>query len=275
MLILHYILFLYRQKICAGAGRGEVLSEERLNKILSIVETKRSATVQELADQLGASESTIRRALTVLASGGKLTKVFGGAIAKDMLFTPRDNTVSERAHCCREEKTAIARHAASLINEDDFVYLDAGTTTGLIIDFITARKAVFVTNCCAHAARLASLGFRTFIAGGEIKYTTDAVIGEEALESLKKYHFTKGFWGANGISREHGFTTPDASEAMIKQTAMRRTQQKYVAADGTKFSRVSCVTFADFMEAEIITVGLEDASYADCQNIRRVSAAGL
>ena len=89
MLILHYILFLYRQKICAGAGRGEVLSEERLNKILSIVETKRSATVQELADQLGASESTIRRALTVLASGGKLTKVFGGAIAKDMLFTPR------------------------------------------------------------------------------------------------------------------------------------------------------------------------------------------
>ncbi|MGP1458512.1 MAG: DeoR/GlpR family DNA-binding transcription regulator [Treponema sp.] len=247
-----------------------MLSEERLNKILSIVEAQRSATVQELAAALNASESTIRRALTALDSGGKLTKVFGGAIAKDMPFTPRDNTVFEREQCCREEKTAIARHAASLIRDDDFVYLDAGTTTGLIIDFITARKAVFVTNCCAHAARLAAFGLRTFIVGGEIKSATDAVIGEEALKSLEKYHFTKGFWGANGISCEHGLTTPDASEAMIKQTAMRRTRKKYVVADATKFSRVSCVTFADFAEPEIITAGLEDAAYSDCPNIKRI-----
>ncbi len=234
------------------------------------MEAQKSATVQELSALLGASESTIRRALTVLASGGKLTKVFGGAIAKDMPFTPRDNTVKEREQCCREEKTAIARYATSLIRDDDFVYLDAGTTTGLIIDFITARKAVFVTNCCAHAARLASRGLRTFITGGEIKYTTDAVIGEETLESLKKYHFTKGFFGANGISREQGFTTPDAREAMIKKAALKQTRQKYVLADATKFSRVSCVTFADFAEPEIITAGLDDAAYADCTNITRV-----
>lgn len=247
-----------------------MLSEERLNKILSIVEMQKSATVQELATELSTSESTIRRALTVLASSGKLTKVFGGAIAKDMPFTPCDKTITERVQCNREEKTAIARYAASLICDDDFIYLDAGTTTGLIIDFISARKAVFVTNCCAHAMRLASFGFRTFITGGEIKYTTDAVIGEEALESLKKYHFTKGFWGANGISREHGLSTPDPREAMIKKAAMRHTHQKYVVADATKFSRVSCITFADFAEAEIITAGLADGLYADCPNITRV-----
>lgn len=244
-----------------------MLSEERLNKIQSIVEMQKSATVQELATELSVSESTIRRALNVLASNGKLTKVFGGAIAKDMPFTPCDKTITERVQYNREEKNVIARYAASLIHDDDLIYLDASTTTGLIIDFICARKAVFVTNCCAHAARLASIGLRTFIVGGEIKYTTDAVIGEETIESLKKYHFTKGFWGTNGISREHGLSTPDAREAMIKKVSMRHTHKKYVVADATKFSRISCITFADFAEVEIITTGLENAAYFDCPNI--------
>ena len=85
---------------------------------------------------------------------------------------------------------------------------------------------------CARGAT-SSLGFRAFIAGGKIKYATDAVIGEEALKSFKKYHFTKAFWGARDISRGNGFTMPETSDAMLKKAALRRSLHNYVAADAT------------------------------------------
>ena len=92
--------------------------------------------MQELKEKLHASESTIRRDLTVLHDNGKLTKVFGGAVAIHSHMHTKDIQVSARENVNREEKIRIARYAASLIAAEDFVYLDAGTTTGFMIDYI-------------------------------------------------------------------------------------------------------------------------------------------
>ena len=74
-----------------------------------------------------------------------------------------------------------------------------------MIEFLTETNAVYVTNGISHAARLAAKGFKVFILGGELKATTEAIIGTEALNSLKVYNFTKGFFGTNGISTKSGF----------------------------------------------------------------------
>ena len=47
---------------------------------------------------------------------------------------------------------------------------------------------------------------------------TEAIVGEEAVSSVEKYNFTKGFWGANGISMQRGFSTPELKEALVKKT---------------------------------------------------------
>ena len=138
------------------------------------------------------------------------------------------------------------------------MYIDAGTTTELMIPFIEAKKAVFVTNGFSHARKLSEAGFLTYILGGEIKFPTESVVGEEAMLALFKYHFTKGFWGTNGISTSSGFTTPDVKEAMVKQMSMDRARKRYVLGDASKFSQISCVTFADFFDATIITSDLPD-----------------
>lgn len=248
-----------------------MLSEERQSKILSRVSQNGSTTVQELMELLGASESTIRRDLSDLDSKGLLVKVFGGAVAKDISFSTKDDNFDSRKKYNRDEKLTVAKYAASLIQNDDFVYLDAGTTTDMMIDFLTCQNAVFVTNGFSHAQRLAAAGFSAFIIGGEIKATTESVVGEEALASLRKYHFTKGFWGTNGISVAGGFSTPDVKEALIKQAAMRHTREKYILCDATKFSQVSCVSFGDFSEATIITTKLpDDSTYKQFQNIIEV-----
>ena len=143
----------------------------------------------------------------------------------------------------QEEKRRIAQFAAGLIQPDDFVYLDAGTTTGYILDYLPARSATFVTNAVSHAKRLAAAGNRVILIGGELKGTTEAVIGSQAILTIQGYHFTKGFFGTNGVSKRHGFTTPDPNEALVKQEAMRQTERCYVLADSQKFGMVSSVTF--------------------------------
>lgn len=174
-----------------------MLTEQRYEKILALLEEKGSITVAELTELLDISESTARRDITALDRAGRLTKVFGGAVASDSSYVMQEPSVAQKIQVRKEEKIRIARYAASLIEDEDFVYLDAGTTTGYMLDFLVNRKAAFVTNAVAHAQKLVSNGNRVFLLGGELKSTTEAVIGAQAVEMLYKYHFTKGFFGTN------------------------------------------------------------------------------
>lgn len=230
-----------------------MLSEQRYEMILRILEEKRSVTVAELTKLLDISESTARRDIIVLDKAGKLTKVFGGAVLADSTYQASEATVMQRVEINREEKRQIARYAASLIGGQDFVYLDAGTTTGYMLDFIEETSATFVTNAVAHAQRLAAKGVHVLLIGGTLKSTTEAVVGTMAALTLKDYHFTKGFFGANGISLTAGFTTPDDNEALVKRTAAEQCRKAYFLCDNSKFNVVSAVTFASLSAGTVLT----------------------
>lgn len=238
-----------------NTDREEVimLSEQRYEKILALLKEKKSITVAEITELLGISESTARRDITALDRAGRLTKVFGGAVTNDGSFVTQEPTVAQKVEVRKAEKIQIARSAARLIEDTDFVYLDAGTTTWYMLEFLARVKATFVTNAVAHAQKLAAQGNRVFLIGGELKSSTEAVIGAQAMETLERYHFTKGFFGTNGISKREGFTTPDAGEAQVKRTAMRQCRKCYILADSTKFGNISAVTFASLEAGVILT----------------------
>lgn len=243
----------------------KMLVEKRQQMILKMLEEKRSITVTEIKEALGISESTIRRDLTVLDSEGKLVKVFGGAIALNSNYTAKELSVSQKLRVNENEKRLIAKTAAQMINSTDFVYLDAGTTTGYMIDYIKQKDATFVTNAVAHAKKLAVSGFHVILIGGELKGTTEAVVGNEAILSIQNYNFTKGFFGTNGVSMRHGFTTPDPNEALVKKTALKQCNKKYILTDCEKFDNISSVKFADFGEIHILTDRIPDnyKNYSD------------
>ena len=230
-----------------------MLTEQRYEIILKLLEEKKSVTATELRELLDTSESTVRRDITALDKLGKLTKVFGGAVARAHVVTAYEPTIEQKADLNTEEKKRIARYAASLIGPEDFVYLDAGTTTGFLLDYLGKTGASFVTNAVSHARSLARRGVRVCLVGGELKASTEAVIGSQAMEMLRMYHFTAGFFGTNGITKREGFTTPDASEALVKKAAMEQCRTAYVLADRTKFDQISSVTFAPFSVARILT----------------------
>ena len=150
------------------------------------------------------------------------------------------------------------------------MYLDAGTTTGYMLEHLEGSGATFVTNGVSHARTLAQMGVRVLLLGGELKGSTEAVIGSQAMQMLKNYHFTKGFFGTNGMTQKEGFTTPEANEALVKRTAMEQCLEKYVVSDSSKFGQISAVTFFAFDGAEILTESCS-REYKDCRNIQVVS----
>lgn len=244
-----------------------MLTEERHTRILEFLEERRSATVIELTELLEASESTIRRDITSLSKKGRLIKVFGGAVALDKISSSQEPTVAQKEEVNLEEKRIIASYAASLIEPEDFVYLDAGTTTASMLDYINEASATYVTNAVSHAKQLAAKGFRVLLVGGELKASTEAIVGSQAVVSLKQYHFTKGFFGANGVSASAGFTTPDVNEAVVKESAVGQSHKAYILSDHSKFGNISSCTFATMEQAMIITDCKPSGEYAEWKNI--------
>lgn len=247
-----------------------MLSKERHSIILNEVNAKKSVTIGELCELLDASESTIRRDLKALADEGLLVRVHGGAIALSDSFSFVEYDVEEKSKLFTEEKQAIARYAASLIDDGDFVFIDAGTTTEKMIDYLPEKRVTFVTNAFIHAKKLAQRGFKVFIPAGKIKLTTEAIVGAECVSSIKSYNFTKSFLGANGISLSAGVTTPDRNEASVKTAVINNSKTAYVLADHSKFDQISSVTFAQLSRVKIITDKIDDERYLSVANIKEV-----
>ncbi len=247
-----------------------MLTEERHSIILDMVNRQKSITVSELCMVLKTSESTIRRDLNMLAEKGLLNKVHGGAIALNDTLEFVEHNVEEKVKLYIEEKAAIAKYAASLIEDGDFVYIDAGTTTEKMIDFLPDKNVTFVTNGFIHAKKLAKRGFKVLIPGGEIKSSTEAIVGAECILALQKYNFTKCFIGVNGISIKAGFTTPDGNEAGVKSAVAANSRQVYVLADHSKFDKISSVTFMALSDGIIVTDALMDRKYIGKASIKEV-----
>ena len=238
-----------------------MLAAQRYTKIIQILEQKHSASVAELSEILKASEATVRRDINTLHNKGALVKIYGGAMSSENYLTTEDN-VEIRQAVNIEQKQSIAGTAAGLIKPTDVVYIDAGTTTDFLTRHLREKNAVYITNDASHAVRLMSRGFETIIIGGSMKAVTYAAVGAIAAENLRRYNFTIGFFGTNGISLKAGFTTPTAEEAMIKGIALKHCKRAYILADSSKFGKITPVSFASLEDATIITDRRPEDSYA-------------
>ena len=239
-----------------------MIAEERLTRIVSLVNERGACSVPELMEELDASESTVRRDLVKLDRQGRLNRVHGGATRVREKYVVADQSFVGRHSLYMEEKRRIAEYAKTLIEPDDFVFIDGGTTTECLVDAIEETRAIYLTNSLPHAQRLLAKGCRTLLPGGEVKPVTEVLVGAETVNTIRRYHFTVGFWGTNGVGIESGYTTPEFSEAAVKTISIEQTVRPYVLADPSKFSKISLITFAEFGNATVITSRLGDADQA-------------
>ena len=232
----------------------KVLAEERQQHILQMLKENNVVKLKEIREQTNCSESSARRDLQLLEEKGLLIRVHGGAKIKHSL--QRELDMSGKASKNTAQKETIAQVAAKLVEAEDVIYLDAGTTTLAMIPYLNKPELTVVTNGVMHASLLADQNVRTILVGGELKNTTKAIIGVKAVSSLTQLRFNKAFLGINGIHPRYGFTTPDPDEAAVKTTALEQSEQCFVLADPSKFDNVSFVKVAELSQATIITSSL-------------------
>ncbi len=228
-----------------------MLTEERRQKILHLLDQYKIVKSQDLVTLLNASESTIRRDLQELENDGLLERIHGGAKIEQLLGF--EQTMSEKTLKNVQEKQKIAQMAAEMIDEGDVIYLDAGSTTLEMIPYLQGKKMTVVTNSVKHAASLVDLQLPTIILGGKVKLSTNAVLGASVIEQLSGFHFNKAFMGMNGVHYERGFTTPDPEEAAVKRLAIAQAEESFVLVDQSKFNQLSFTSVAPLAAATIVT----------------------
>lgn len=239
-----------------------MLRNLRLEKILELVDSKEYVSLHDLMDATSSSESTIRGDLVFLEKENKIVRLHGGAKSLNTRNASLlELNMNEKFSLNVEEKTKIAKFASSLIKDNMLVYIDAGTSTSFLCDHISSVGNTFVTNSMTIAQKLTKRKYKVYVTGGEIKLSTDAFVGSFPLETIKRFSFDIGFFGANGVSLNQGYTTPDYEEAIVKENALNRCAIAYILADSSKFDLESGVRFASFTKATLITEEILNDKY--------------
>lgn len=267
-LLLCYLLFRKQRRL--KKGEIIVLAETRRQLILNELRKERSISAQELAELLGASISTIRRDLIALEDKGLLNKVYGGAALNEAQLSAVEMDMLTKEGLKLREKQTIGALAAAMIRADDFVFIDAGSSTLQLVQALEgeALKAVYVTNGLSHTRALAQKGCEVYVPGGRIRQRTEAIVGATALTSLRHYNFTKAFLGANGVSLDRGFTTPGIDEREIKAEVVRLSGESWFLADDSKFDKAFPAGICPLQSAGILTNRLPNESYRNQTDIK-------
>lgn len=228
-----------------------MLTEERYQLILDSLSQQDIVKMQNIVDLTGSSESTIRRDLITLENQGLCVRVHGGA--KRAYELNKEPEMEEKSSLHIEEKKVIAQIAVSFINNEDIIFLDAGTTTFEMIPLLKDKNILVVTNGVPHASLLTDYRVSTILLGGKIKMQTKATIGSDCLHQIAQYRFNKAFLGMNGVDFQYGYTTPDTEEAVVKRMAISQASKAYVLADSSKLKKVSFAKVADLDCCDIVT----------------------
>lgn len=231
---------------------GEKTAEERQREIVRVARASGSVDVTALAAELGVAKETVRRDLRALEDHGLVRRTHGGAYPVESAGF--ETTLAFRATSHVPEKRRIATAAAELLGDAETVFVDEGFTPQLIAEALPAdRSLTVVTASLSTAAVLAANPATTvLLLGGRVRGRTLATVDHWATAMLAGFVIDLAFVGANGISREHGLTTPDPAVADVKAQVVRVSRRRVFAGVHTKFGVSSFCRFAEIADFETI-----------------------
>ncbi len=214
-------------------------AKERRAKILRKLEETPNVSVSEMSKEFQVSEVTIRKDLNELKRRNLLMRVRGGAIKHPEVDSQHDIEVDRKKLFHYKEKKAIGRLAASLINENETILIDSGSTTLEVAknldDF---QNLTIITNALNIAIELTKYKrFKVILLGGFVRESSLSTIGSIAESILKVFYCDKLFLGVDSISIEKGLSTTNIEEANINQTMMSISKQTIAVFDSSKFDK--------------------------------------
>jgi DeoR family transcriptional regulator, fructose operon transcriptional repressor len=211
--------------------------DERRNRLLELVRQRGFASLPELAEELGVSESTVRRDLDYLEENGSARRTHGGVFYTGS--SPQLPHFEERQPAQWELKKAIARKAAELIAPGDTLLLDGGTTTYEVARLLVGKALQVVTNSLPVANLFASHAATDLVLlGGYVYPRTGVTLGPYANDQLAQLNVQKTVLSVAGVN-ERGFYNSNMLLVETERAMMHAADQVIVVADSTKFGKQS------------------------------------
>ncbi len=213
--------------------------EERQHRIAEYLQKVEFASLEEIAGQVDASVSTVRRDLSILEAGGNCQRTHGGA----RVIVPRSDEFTFTARDTHQlaEKEAIGRACAELIAPNQSVIIDAGTTVYHVARYLESKSPQIITNSLPVANLFASANrLEVVVSGGVIYPRLGVLVGPFAVEAFSRMHADVAVMSAGGIT-EDGLTNSHGLLIDIQLAMIKAARKTIFCIDSTKFGRQSVV----------------------------------
>lgn len=208
-----------------------------------------SLSTRDAVVLLEVSESTVRRLFDKMELDGIVSRVFGGIRLANTDNKYQYELTMERQ---RHAKTQIGKLAASMVSDGDFIYIDCGTTTIHLCEFLVERikrgdlvDLVVVTNSFKHLEVLSPY-CRAVMTGGTYYPERKSCAGALCEAFLRQFHFQHAFLGADGFSVEDGFSTSDVETSHLTGVSATLADNTFVLMDSSKIGHRAFFTYDRF-----------------------------
>ena len=237
-------------------ARIDILPAQRRALILDRLRVQNAASILELAAELGASPSTVRRDLDYLTERRYIERTHGGAIIQRAPTTRFEPEASIAAETARAQKSAIARIAAQRLSAGQSVLFDASSTVREAARVISALdlSLTAVTNDIACALLLSNAtSIHTIVTGGAVRPGSTTLLGSPGQDFLSEIHVDVAFIGVHTVSGV-AFTETSLEVATMKKRMIAAARKVIVLADSRKFGAQSFCEICTVRDVdEIIT----------------------
>lgn len=207
--------------------------QERISRILEILNEEKSTEVTRLARLLSVSQVTIRKDLDAMAEKGLIVREHG--IAK--IINP-DN-MNGRLACHYEEKKKIAEKAAELVHDGDTIMIESGSCCAILADTLahTRKNLTIITNSAFIASYISPCPDTSVILlGGNYQMDSQVNTGPLVRLCAENWFVSRFFIGTDGYSPRVGFTNMDSERAQAVRDMALQAQEVIVLTESEKFS---------------------------------------
>ena len=223
-------------------------TQERRNAIAEQLVSSGKVSASELADQYGVSMETVRKDMIWLEQNGLARKGYGGAVAATSIT---ERTFLEKSICHKQEKARIAKKAIELVQDGDVVLLDSGSTVLSVAKQLVLKRDITVfTNSLRAAQHVIDYGMKVYVLGGEVRNTSNALIGGWALRALGEIKADIAILGTSGVKGRSGPCVESMEESEIKRAMMKAARKTAIIADASKGDCDALVQFAAWEDVD-------------------------
>lgn len=210
--------------------------------------------IAPLARHFGVSEMTIRRDLEALEADGVVRRLVGG---RAVMVEPkhREPALAARTDDRYDSKVHIGRAVAEMLNDDEVVFIDGGSTTLAVAHALrgTGKTLTILTRSLVVGAELAQEpGIEIFLLGGRLKTSEMATTSSTLADDLQHYNVDTYVMGISGVHPTRGLTDYDPDESAGKRLALERSDRVLLAFDQSKLGRVLFVRVAAVEEVDVV-----------------------